>query len=285
LKSSAVPLFVAALLIVSLACSVSSGIVPTRDPNSIGTAVAGTLLAASSQTAPGGFPIASAPATSTFTLEPPTSTVTPSPTVTFTPGAPQITVSVATNCRVGPGTAYDRVGALLADEVTEVYGRDPTGRYWYIRNPDAGLEFCWMWGEYANLIGDTARLPIFTPPPTPTPLPSFEAAFDNLDTCIGWWADLRLKNTGTLAFKSVSITLRDLDNDTVVAMSVNGFTDNDGCSGSSTRDSLDPGSDRVVSAPSFTYNPSGHNLRATVTLCSGTGQSGECVSQVINFKP
>jgi hypothetical protein len=179
---------------------------------------------------------------------------------------------------------YDRVGALLVGEVAEVVGMNPTGDYWYIRNPDSD-GYCWLWGEYATLAGNYSALPIYTPPPTPTPVPAFEVIYDGLETCVGWWPDLKLVNTGGVSFRSVSITLRDTATDTVLAMSADNFTDNDGCSGSNSKDVLNPSDKRTVSAPAFTYDPTGHKLRATVTVCSNKAISGTCVSQVITFTP
>ncbi len=294
LKSARLFLPVAVLMIVSLACSMQ-GIpsIPTLDRDSINTAIAQTVVVGLTQTGQPFIPITGLE-TQTPTLELPTPSATLSPTSTLspTPSVPLITVSVATNCRVGPGRVYDRVGALLVGEVAEVVGRNPTGEYWYIRNPNVNGGFCWLWGEYAALVGNTAALPIFTPPPTPTPpptstpAPAFEASFDNLDSCSGnFWVDLRLKNTGGIAFKSVSVTVRDAVTKTVVTMSSDGFTDNDGCTGSSTRDNLDPGGDRVVSAHAFNHNPDGHRLRVTITVCSNKGLNGLCATQVIVFKP
>jgi hypothetical protein len=287
LKFKPILLSVVVLVLVTLACSTTG--VPTVDPNAISTAVAQTLIAQSSQTLAVIVPITGAGSPiATFTPElpslTPTSTLSPTPLFTATPTTPQITVSVATNCRVGPGKAYDRVGALLVGEVAEVYGRDLTGNYWYIRNPDLDPGFCWVWGEYASLTGDTLRLPILTPPPTPTPAPAFDASYDNSDACIGWWEDFRLKNIGTIAFHSISITVRDRT-DSKVSMTADGFTNNDGCYDSSKRDSLDPGGVRIVSGPSFSYDPNDHDLRATLTLCSDLGQTGTCVTQVIDFTP
>ena len=277
---------VVALLIASLACATPTVSVSTPDANSISTTIAQTIAVALTQTGQPGIPVTGGSPTSTFTPTfTPTATLSPTPIFTATPLVPQITVSVATNCRVGPGRIYDRVGALLVGEVAEVFGMNPTGEYWYIRNPDRGSEYCWLWGEYATLVGNLSALPVYTPPPTPTPVPAFEASYDGLDTCVGWWVDIRLKNTGGIAFRSVSITIRDLENNTVLAMSADNFTNIDGCTGSSIRDVLNTGDSRVVSAPAFTYDPTGHRLRATVTLCSNTGVSGTCVSQVIEFKP
>jgi len=269
------------LIIAVLACTTTPSVsVATPVPGLLDTAVAQTVVVLLTQTAQPSIPITGL-GSPTFT---PTVTLSPTPIYTATPAIPLISVSVATNCRFGPGKVYDFTGALLVGEVAEVYGMNPTGDYWYIRNPDAD-GYCWVWGEYASLVGDTSVLPVYTPPPTPTPIPAFEASYDGLETCVGWWVDLELKNTGGVSFKSVSITLRDTTNNIVLAMSTDGFTNNDGCLGSTTKDNLHPGGKHTVSAPPFNYNPGGHKLRATVTVCSEKSLKGVCISQVIEFKP
>jgi len=287
-NSTPILLSVTVLLIVSLACAAPSVSVPTQDPNFLGTAIMQTMISAVTQTAGAVIPIDFGP-TATFTPEiptlTPTATLSPTPIFTATPLIPQISVSVATNCRVGPGKVYDRVGALLVGEVSEVVGRDPTGNYWYIRNPDQSNGFCWLWGEYATLTGNFVVLPMFTPPPTPTPMPAFEASYSGLDTCVGWWVDIQLTNTGGLSFRSVSLTVRDTVTDVTVSVYADSFTRIDGCLDSSTKDILNPGDTRTISTPAFAYNPSGHQLRATITLCSNVGQNGTCVTDVIKFTP
>lgn len=289
LKPNPILLSVIVLLIASLACAVPNVTVPTPDANMINTMVAQTIAAAVTQTAQAILPVTGLESpTPVFTLEPtlsPTATLSPTPVFTPSPSVPLITVSVATNCRVGPGRAYDRVGALLVGEVAEVFGVSPNGNYWYIRNPDELNGFCWLWGEYATLAGNLVAVPIFTPPPTPTPTPDFTVEYDGLDTCAGWWVDFRLENTGGVSFRSVSITLRDQDTGTVLSMTTNGFTNNNGCTESNTRDVLETDSRRVVSSPIFTYDPTGHRLRATITLCSNRDQGGICASEAINFTP
>jgi len=288
LKSNPLLFLAVVLLIVSLACVLPGTATP--DPNFINTAIAQTIAAGVTQAAPSNVPIIleSPTITQTFTPELPTlsPTVTSTPTLAFTstPLVPLISVSVATNCRVGPGRQYDRVSALLVGEVAEVYGRDPTGAYWYIRNPDSGPEFCWLWGEYATPVGNIGALPVYTPPPTPTPTPDFEAIYVGRDTCTGgWWVEFELKNTGGIQFKSISLTVRDVNTNIVLSMYADGFTDRDGCSTSVARDNLNPGDTRIVSAPTFSYDPAGHEIRATITVCSGLGQTGICISKVINF--
>jgi len=283
LRSKPILLAVAVLLTASLACSVQGNAIPTPDPNLVNTAIAQTLAAQTGQVIPiTGLGSPTPTLTPTFTPSP---TLSPTPLFTSTPLVPQITVSVATNCRTGPGKAYDRVGALLVGEMAQVFGQDPTGRYWYIRNPDSGAEFCWLWGEYATLTGNTIFLPIFTPPPSPTPVPSFEASYDGKDSCGNWWVEVKLKNTGGVAFKSISVTLRDTVTKKVLSLSADGFTNIDGCTVSSTKDTLDLSGTRVVSLPDFSYDPTGHKLRATITLCTEKALGGTCSTQVIRFTP
>jgi hypothetical protein len=116
-------------------------------------------------------------------------------------------------------------------------------------------------------------------------MPDFAADYDGLETCSGWWADIDLTNTGGVSFESIAMTVRDRDTDVVVSMYTDVFHDIDGCSDTSTRDRLNPGDSRVVSGPVFTYNPAGHKLRATITLCSRDGQNGMCITETINFTP
>lgn len=289
-KSTPILLSVSVLFVVTLACAAPAP-APTQDMNSLGTAIMETMISAATQTAGASVPIGLVDTpTPTFTPElptlTPTVTLTPTPIFTATPVVPQISVSVATNCRVGPGKVYDRIGALLVGQVSEVIGRHPTTNYWYIRNPNQTNGFCWLWGEYATVTGNTAALPVFTPPPTPTPMPDFTVDFARLETCTtNWWVDMELSNTGGIAFDSISFTLRDIDTGTVVALSSDTFPDNDGCINSSNKDTLEPGRSPNISSPVLTYNPAGHKLRATITLCSSEGLNGTCLTEVIEFKP
>jgi hypothetical protein len=277
--------FAAALLLATLACTQSG--TPAPDPNFVNTAVAQTLVAIQTGGAPSVTPLVP---TSTFTPEPPTitptTTLSPTPVFTVTPSVPLISVSVATNCRVGPGRVYDRVGALLVGETAEVIGRNPAGNYWYIANPDVRDGFCWLWGEYATLVGNTQALPVFTPPPTPTPVPAFGATYSGLESCNNtWWVEFRLENTGGIPFRSMLLAVADPSTNTTVSSTDNAFVNLNGCNTSDTRNVLVPGEKFVVSAPAFAYDPTGHKLRATITLCSEDGVNGTCVTRVVEFTP
>jgi len=82
-----------------------------------------------------------------------------------------VSVSLNTNCRKGPGQAYEIIGELREGETAEVVGRHPESTYWVIIEPRFGRQ-CWLWGEYADVTGDVSSLKVFTPPPLPTATPT-----------------------------------------------------------------------------------------------------------------
>ena len=141
---------------------------------SIQTSVAGTLAAEDEVEAPEELtptevpdPIAGTPQSTI------TETINQTPTITMTPlpDVAMVTVSVSTNCRLGPGPTYGIVGALVVGEQAEVVGVAEDGQYWVIKNPTRAGE-CWLWGQHASVVGPTEELPMRTPPPTPTPSPT-----------------------------------------------------------------------------------------------------------------
>src|SRR5688572_5769609 len=243
------------LLITSLACVVPGLTLP--DSNAVSTTAAETIIAGLTQNVTAtSFPsvTASVTFTSTPTLIPLDRPNTETPTLTLTSGANSgtpsaiasfvlptnspvtITVSRPTNCREGPGTAYEIAGTLMVGEEATVIARDPTNKYWYIPNPDPGIEYCWVWGEYATFTGAYLALQVYTPIPTPTstatPPPSlqFSAAGRGLDKCSdSWWVDLEITNKSTLTLRSVSVEMLDTDTGVTKFVSSDGFIRRDGC--------------------------------------------------------
>jgi hypothetical protein len=282
-------------LLAILACSVQS-FLPVTDPSADSTAAALTISAAIQNLASATpFPAntfvpplpPAQPPTLTFTPPGPTAppTFTPNPYFTATvANVPLITVSVDTNCRVGPGKAYELVGALLTGETVEVFARDPTGNYWYIRNPDDHNSFCWVWGEYATITGNTSTLPVYTPEPTPTPAPNFDVNYANRDSCVGWWVKFAIKNTGSMPFESIKLDVKDTNTSTNVSSIYNEFTTFKGCGGKKVMDPLNPGDSVTVNSSPFAYELRGHKFKATITLCTDDGLTGVCVSKTITFK-
>ncbi len=163
-----------ALVAGGLACNLSTSS-PTDEPaGQAETAIAGTVAARMAESA---IPEATE-VDAVATAEPPAPESSPTippaqATATLaepsTPGIPMVSVSVNTNCRTGPGRSYDYRGALLVGETEEIVALSTVPNYWYITNPDQPGDFCYLWGRYAIVVGDTQALPEFTPLPSPTP--------------------------------------------------------------------------------------------------------------------
>ncbi len=223
----------------------------------------------------------------TFTLEPTfTSTpfATPTSAVTSTPSFSYVTLSVATNCRKGPGKTFDLIDTFNPGQTIEVLGKNPSGEFWYVRSPNNQAVFCWLWGAYATG-GNLGSVPMFTPPPSPTAMPSFEASYTGMDSCVGWWVEFTLKNVGATAFKSISISVKDTVADVTLNSSSNEFTNLDGCLTSKDNSKLDLGEVAIVSSPAFVANPVGHKIKATITLCADDNMAGQCSVKNLEFTP
>ena len=61
--------------------------------------------------------------------------------------------------------------------------------------------------------------------------------------------------------------------------------DRPNCSSSSSKVSLAPGESLIVSSPDLSNDPSGHKMRARITLCSKTGRAASASPRYFNFKP
>jgi len=290
------------VLAVLVACSLPSGAAPSPPPSEVppalvtaaaetaSAALALTQSAAGVSSAPTLPPAVPAATLTPSPLPPPTAvpTVTPSPlptatptmTLTPTPSTPHISVSVNTNCRTGPGDAYDRVGALLVGETAEVLARDPYGLFWYIPNPDNPGGKCWVWGQYATIEGETSSLPVFTPPPTPTPAPAF--VIKNVLCAISGKCYIEVSNTGGVAWQSYRVEVTDLYALGPEVDKGNDFTSAAGhlpCD----LDVLAPGNGGYIFYLSSLSMD--HRLRFTVTLYTGDNQSGQYLTHTIDYTP
>jgi hypothetical protein len=93
------------------------------------------------------------------------------PTVTGTSAGVKITVkddesNPQINVRSGPGTEYDKVGTLLANEVVYGIGRTEGGNWLLINYQGGPNNQAWVYSSYVDYTGD---LPIVVVPNTPTP--------------------------------------------------------------------------------------------------------------------
>jgi hypothetical protein len=122
-----------------------------------------------------GLPVAQEPAAAGNEAPPPTEEVsnvsssTATSTVSSASGV-TVVVSVATNCRSGPGQAYSILYGLPVNVTAKVVGNNPSvTNYWVIEIPNSNGGTCWLWGQYATVTGDTSGLKVFAVPATPTP--------------------------------------------------------------------------------------------------------------------
>jgi hypothetical protein len=274
----------ALLLLISLACNLPGATATALPEDNLGAAFTAAAKTVSASLT--GIPLSRTntpmpeSATATLTLTP-----IPFPTNGGTAIVPMISVSEPTNCRIGPGKVYDYVSALLVGKTAEVVARDPTGNYWYIRNPENPSGFCWLWGEYATVTGNTSTLPVFTPPPTPTPAPDFEVEFVDIDSCVGWYLRFKVINTGGPAFKSYKIEVTDQVTDVTLSTSSNDFEDQNGCLSGGIVDKLEAGHTVYIASGSFVVDPDNHKIKAEITLCTAEGLGGFCVTKNLSFKP
>ncbi len=221
--------------------------------------------------------------------EAPVASLTPSATFTLTaeplPSKPMISVSVDTNCRTGQGGDFDYLGALLVGETTEVLARDTSERYWYIPNPD-GPGFCWVWGEYATIIGDTSPLPVYTPEPTPTPMPAFSYVFDDIVQCVTMYSiKLLVTNTGEVTWESFRLYSENTTLNITDTWKDNRFADCEACGCDTPENSISPGeSNYIGSIASFmNHYPHGESFYTEVKLCTQDGLMGTCLTQELTF--
>jgi hypothetical protein len=239
----------------------------------------------------------------TATAAPPTSTTEPSNTPTpeeadGTPGAtqtsfspslsgPAVQVSVDTNCRSGPGKSYTYLGALMVGEEAVIVGKDPSGTYWYITNPDEEEGYCWIWGFYATIAGNTGPLPIYTPGPTPTLEPKFSTDIHQVETCGGvWQVEFIIKNNGVDTLESVSTYVKDTvtGNDTSVT-SLNSFVEKTGCTDKSSYGRLHPKDKGYTVSRDLANDPTGHLTYVEVTVCTEDGLHGACRTREFYVTP
>lgn len=291
------------VLALLLACNLPAGLSATNVPagDAVATALAQTqaaqtmiaysaaatlaaMQAATTQAAPPLPPSITPTETPAWTETP---SLTPTLTATFTPEVPMVSVSVDTNCRAGPGKVYDMVGALTVGKSAEVIARDPSGNYWYIRNPNNPASFCWIWGQYATVSGNIAGLPVYTPPPTPTPAPDFTVSYSAFEFCAPatYALEFTVKNTGSLTLQSYRTVAKDLVHSVTKTWQANIFRELSGCAALAAQMDLTPGESGTVLAGPFDHSPAGENFTATVTLCTEDGLGGICASKTISFTP
>jgi len=221
-----------------------------------------------------------------FTFTP---SLTPTPMFNLTLSVPIVSVSVQTNCRSGPGTAYAVLGIFNIGQTAEVVGRSAASDNWIIKLPSNPVVTCWLWGQYAAIVGNTAGLPVIIPPPTPTPTASFNVDYSSTGACIfvTYAIKFQITNTGSLTWESNRVIATDQVTSETMDYSWDNFPNyNDiGCALVSADLNLDAGEVGNTSSQAFSANPAGHSFTATIRVCSLDGLAGICLEKTITFTP
>jgi len=201
-----------------------------------------------------------------------TPSFTPSPTFTQTATPkPKVHISENTNCRYGPAGVYDLIFTFMAGDLADLIGKDQEELYWYVQHQDQEDINCWLWGKYATPEGKTTDLPIFTPPPTPTPVVDFTITYK--ETGCGSVV-VNIKNTGDLTLESWTATFKDKVTAESVTNSSNQF-------GSSAK--IPVGKTNSIASAAFSTSPLGHKIKATIKVCTDDSQQGICVTKSAEF--
>jgi hypothetical protein len=158
------------LILAILACNMPFEQIPP--PDEIQTAAALTLQAilTPSATSEASTPIVTATASPRVTR---TASAAGSATTTITPTytVPILTVRESTNCRTGPGEAYEVVVTYLTGKELEIVGRYDPGNFWLVKSNESPTGTCWLWGEFVEVTGSYWAVSSVTPPPTVTARP------------------------------------------------------------------------------------------------------------------
>ncbi len=225
------------------------------------------------------------PAPPSATPQPPMPADTPTPSATAIPAIPQAAVSQNTNCRSGPGTVYELLYSALAGSQFTITAGSTVPEYVVIEIPGKPGQTCWLWTRYASLSGDVNNLPKQTPPPTPTPSVGFTLEYNGVNSCVGWGIGFKVTNSGSLTLKSAKVTVKDTDTDITISQSSDDFDKQQACLIDSAIAELEPGDKGYAYAYAFLYDPAGHELKGTVTVCTQPGLGGQCSTRSVNFEP
>lgn len=227
---------------------------------------------------PSAAPTASATAT-------PASTA--SPIHTATPELPIVRVSVATNCRSGPGSTFSFEGVLQPGATAVVLARSPASDYWYIENPGPSGEPCWLWGEYAAVEGDVELLPELTPAPSPRPALGFQLYLYGFGECSGeTWLILIVQNTGRMRLMTAVLEVQNSDARTTLhgpAFERHPFAETAKVCPPGHGNILDPGQGAYIIIP-LRSAPAGDMAYAVVKLCTEDFLGGDCETSTIYFR-
>lgn len=212
-----------------------------------------------------------------------TATLEPSATSTLEPARAEVVRE--SNCRVGPGGLYDLVVKYEVGQQLNVVAKDLGGGYWFVQNPEKMEEQCYLLAQNIKITGDTELLPKFTPLPSPTAAPYFEATFRKFDICENRnYVVFDIENLGSFAFRSVYIRVINQKSGESVEQAYNAFDLKTKCVLAKNIAPLDVGKSGYVYSPQFKWAGHGEKLRVIIMACTEKNLKGSCVTQTVDLK-
>jgi hypothetical protein len=132
-------------------------VVPTNTPVPPSPSPSPTLVLVTPDTP---TPAAPAPTEASTTEVPPAESPVP--------GGASVTVDVNLNVRSGPGTNYERIGAVQDGNTVAIIGRNANSTWWQIPYADGPDAKGWISAGYGTAT-NTEDVPVVEAPPAPTP--------------------------------------------------------------------------------------------------------------------
>jgi len=213
-------------------------------------------------------------------------TISPTATKTSTPEPVFLSVSAPTNCRIGPGNRYERTGTLLIEATAQVIAKSSTLNFWYIVNPDHPDQYCWLWGKYASVVGNEEVLPVYTPPPSPTPSPAFNMSLETFHNCGSTdYVVLKIHNPTQITYMTAQRTLVDTETGKTLygpALDRHPFAPRPHDCPPGHENEIYPDHVAYIYVPLKEWE-SGHGMRATIMICTEDYLGGDCWVQALIF--
>jgi len=144
---------------------------------------------------------------------------------------------------------------------------------------------CWLWGQYATVLGNTDGLPAINPPPIPTPAVAFTFAYDSIGVGLGFdCVTFKATNTGAETWESYSLTVTDTNlNVSGVNTSNNFYQYDQWCTLVDFTSFMWSGQTEPVNVTIvFPANPAGTYYNATLTLCTDRNLTGTCLTRTMS---
>jgi hypothetical protein len=114
---------------------------------------------------------------------------------------------------------------------------------------------------------------------------NFVLAYYQVEYCTAWAPAFKIVNTGSMTLQSYRIKTKDNATKNTKTMTNDFFDKAEGCSVEKNVSSISYGQVGFIYSETFSYDPTGNPMTATITACTKDDLAGKCASEVVNFNP